>query len=451
MVASGYKLFALTVIAQLTALAALAAIKHLASKRPVVRRAVGLFCGIWAIAGFVGFFSLLGALMEDRTPGYISFPAVFAFMLLSVFMLTRVSVSTSKSQQASERELSSRRELSEQQRNKIIKDYGAFFEHHPTLPSRIDDVSVLPHPKEAILDALCAELTREKDPKRVSAMRYCALGLAQFQPGVGAEPIHSLGIDIGTAAKSGRDMHDVLTEIAHNSNSARWQHFNAMALEDANRVRKRLIASEAPPDIVAERIGPRAPVAASGGLQQSTGMPFTTALMRTAAGFDDERGTPMNERSNDPIEAAQRVLCNCALSALMRAGHLPPAKLLPLSDATIAFAFVMLGACHYGSRLHGEGLAEIKLEAIVSLFLRVAFKDYKEQDMREIVSSGLKLYQTLLEAKGSDLGTGAIMHVYDLYAQTGEGKYIDTAYQLFDALRKSVNAVGNVQDAESSV
>ena len=69
---------------------------------------------------------------------------------------------------------------------KIIQDYGAFIERNPPLPTRIEDTSVLPHPKAAILEALIFEI-EQGHPKHVDDMlRFGAISLAQYQRGVAA-------------------------------------------------------------------------------------------------------------------------------------------------------------------------------------------------------------------------------------------------------------------------
>ena len=80
-------------------------------------------------------------------------------------------------------------------RLRIIQDYGALMERNPSLPTRIEDVSVLPHPKAAILDALIFEIGQEH-PKHIDDMlRFGAISLAQYQRDVGREPLEMLGTD----------------------------------------------------------------------------------------------------------------------------------------------------------------------------------------------------------------------------------------------------------------
>jgi hypothetical protein len=93
-------------------------------------------------------------------------------------------------------------------RLRIIQDYGALLERNPPLPTRIEDISVLPHPKAAILDALIFEIGRGH-PKHVDDMlRFGAISLAQYQRDVGREPLEMLGTDA-------RDLPPKLAEEKH--------------------------------------------------------------------------------------------------------------------------------------------------------------------------------------------------------------------------------------------
>jgi len=79
---------------------------------------------------------------------------------------------------------------------KIIQDYGAFIERNPPLPTTIEDTSVLPHPKAAILEALIFEIEQGHPKHADDMLRFGAISLAQYQPGVGREPL-----DLGTDAR----------------------------------------------------------------------------------------------------------------------------------------------------------------------------------------------------------------------------------------------------------
>jgi len=50
-------------------------------------------------------------------------------------------------------------------RLRVVSAYGEFLEDDTIAPDMIADVSVLPFPKDAILDAICLELVREQDSK----------------------------------------------------------------------------------------------------------------------------------------------------------------------------------------------------------------------------------------------------------------------------------------------
>ncbi|MDE8346981.1 MAG: hypothetical protein POH28_12545 [Acidocella sp.] len=78
---------------------------------------------------------------------------------------------------------------------KIISDYVAFVERHNPSPLRIDDVAVLPHSKDVILSALLHAVAPDDD-KRNDFLMSGAIYLAQFQPGVGSEPLYKDGFDL---------------------------------------------------------------------------------------------------------------------------------------------------------------------------------------------------------------------------------------------------------------
>jgi hypothetical protein len=77
----------------------------------------------------------------------------------------------------------------------LISDYGVFLERHGPSPLRIEDVAVLPHPKDAILSALLSAVAPGNDKKNDFLMTG-AIFLAQFQPGVGSEPLYQGGFDL---------------------------------------------------------------------------------------------------------------------------------------------------------------------------------------------------------------------------------------------------------------
>jgi hypothetical protein len=123
---------------------------------------------------------------------------------------------------------------------KIIDDYGALIERSPPSPLRIEDVSMLPHPKEMILTAACLALARSGDDQKfVTALKYGAIGLAQYQPGVGDQPLHFFGFDLSKE----RDLppEDAIERITANPTEPRYKEFNALVEKDVERI-KRILA-----------------------------------------------------------------------------------------------------------------------------------------------------------------------------------------------------------------
>ena len=81
-------------------------------------------------------------------------------------------------------------------REKIIREYIVFINRTTPLPFRIKDVSMLPNPKEEILNALLYEIVSRISPKIIDMMRIGAINLAQFQPGLGNDPLELIGADV---------------------------------------------------------------------------------------------------------------------------------------------------------------------------------------------------------------------------------------------------------------
>ena len=75
----------------------------------------------------------------------------------------------------------------------IIANFGTLMERSPPLPTRIEDVSALPHPKEAILTALVRALLSNRYPEQMEEYFKIALtSLPQYQSGVGQKPVEML-------------------------------------------------------------------------------------------------------------------------------------------------------------------------------------------------------------------------------------------------------------------
>ena len=121
---------------------------------------------------------------------------------------------------------------------KIIDDYGALTKRNPPSALRIEDVAKLPHPKETILTAVCLALVqRGVDQNFATALKYGAIGLAQYQSGVGEEPLHFFGFDH-------RKERDVPPKDAMKGKT-RFKEFKAVVEKDVERIKKILVQVEA--------------------------------------------------------------------------------------------------------------------------------------------------------------------------------------------------------------
>lgn len=78
----------------------------------------------------------------------------------------------------------------------IIEDFAERVQYFPSAGIRFFDISCLPHPKSIILAAFALEIVEEPDAERKSDPMTLVSALADYQEGVGQEPLHPLGLDI---------------------------------------------------------------------------------------------------------------------------------------------------------------------------------------------------------------------------------------------------------------
>jgi hypothetical protein len=104
-------------------------------------------------------------------------------------------------------------ELNAHTHDAVLRDYFALMEQRPFLPTRIEDVSALPHSKTSILEAILKELRQTKSKEARERLAFAAAGLAQYQSNVGAEPLEMLGIDIATFPRT-NDLNVLKKEVA---------------------------------------------------------------------------------------------------------------------------------------------------------------------------------------------------------------------------------------------
>jgi len=131
----------------------------------------------------------------------------------------------------------------------IIRDYGAFMERHPPLPTRIEDTSVLPHQKAIILDALLSAMEQQNTAQTQEFISIAAMSLVQFQDNVGREPLEQLGMDISKFPSS-NDLNVLreqikLTVEAQRKTEERFNAFNKLVQNDLQFVTAKIAAADA--------------------------------------------------------------------------------------------------------------------------------------------------------------------------------------------------------------
>lgn len=134
-----------------------------------------------------------------------------------------------------------------EERARIIADYGAFVERNPSGGGQIWDVKCLPYGKEAILDALCLEIVREHDEKRVEVLKVGALFLADYQDGVGDQPISMLGVDLTSkdpASLNDDEQRALAAKIADNPDRERFEANKLLVDKDLTDIQAKLLAAE---------------------------------------------------------------------------------------------------------------------------------------------------------------------------------------------------------------
>lgn len=82
------------------------------------------------------------------------------------------------------------------ERKRIIEDFAERVQYFPSGGTIIFDISCLPHLKSKILAAFVLELSERPEPERKSNLEALLPCLADYQEGVGQEPLHPLGLDI---------------------------------------------------------------------------------------------------------------------------------------------------------------------------------------------------------------------------------------------------------------
>ncbi|MCH7778030.1 MAG: hypothetical protein IH878_16090 [Gemmatimonadetes bacterium] len=113
----------------------------------------------------------------------------------------------------------------------IIGDFGALMEKGID-PITYYDVSMLPHAKEDILKALLISIKFSSDPTLREHFKVALVFLAQFQEGVGPNPISPLPVDLAAlmeAKDAGKiSIQEVILKVAEASSTVDQSKLSAL-------------------------------------------------------------------------------------------------------------------------------------------------------------------------------------------------------------------------------
>lgn len=212
-----------------------------------------IFWAVWVATGLAALatFAMVFFLVDEEASfiEIIRIPAILGFTSISVKWLankideykdgisevcrTNIRMSPENKQKA-------------QRRIQIISDFGEFIESNP-IAGEIRDASELPYSKEEILDAIFLQLVAEDDENLRSAMEAGAVMLADFQDGVGSEPLTQLGASTEQILQSTSLDEETIAlaqKIAGNSDSEKYETFRAMVDEELDTIQAKILAAE---------------------------------------------------------------------------------------------------------------------------------------------------------------------------------------------------------------
>ena len=119
-------------------------------------------------------------------------------------------------------------------------------QNNVSLTTTIKDLSVLPYPKEIILDAILLELARGPSEHMTNSLSVGAISLAQYQPGVGEKPLKMLDVDEFPSANDEAAMTALIQRLARpeaEANKARFDSFNRVVEEDLKKINAKVAAA----------------------------------------------------------------------------------------------------------------------------------------------------------------------------------------------------------------
>jgi hypothetical protein len=132
------------------------------------------------------------------------------------------------------------------QDTEILSDFAAFIAKGERRPDAFYDVSVLPHPKEAIIAAIEREIRWASNQEWIEWLKTGAVLLWNFQHGVGSGALFLLGEDLGPPHR-GEMTPEAVDEIAQrivtSPNRQRANQFRAIADSEAKQIKERIAAA----------------------------------------------------------------------------------------------------------------------------------------------------------------------------------------------------------------
>jgi hypothetical protein len=131
---------------------------------------------------------------------------------------------------------------------KIVSDYADFCANTKTRPDSFYDVSLLPHPKEAIIAAIEREIVREPVEARVDWLKTGVLFLWNFQEGVGVAPLSLTGMDLsriprGTTPAELDEVRRIVSDPNVERDRKRAEGFKSIADAESKQIDERIAAA----------------------------------------------------------------------------------------------------------------------------------------------------------------------------------------------------------------
>ena len=170
-------------------------------------------------------------------------PVAFRNPVLNAFANAVWQCSTAAEVAITPNEAIARGEAQAESDDRIVSDLADLMARGETIPGAFYDVSVLPHPKAAILQAIEREILREPSDVRVDFLGVGAAFLLNFQEGIGSKPLFWLGVDLTELRRTTPDLMEQARLIAHNPDAEKAQHFLAIRETETTQIEARIDAA----------------------------------------------------------------------------------------------------------------------------------------------------------------------------------------------------------------